>query len=296
MAKVKTQHYVSRSYLARFTSDGDSLFVFDKIQRKVFRSNIINVACETYFYDLPEDGAAQVGIDRQAVEKLLADIDRGFSSAVDGLLKAVAERKKRRIIKPSQKQAMAYFLTMQLLRTREYRNLIAESMEKMGEALLLKTSDYSPDDFKVVADEERVALFQLQFMLSPQTRENFMRALCEHIWFTGTNDTEQPFYTSDTPVLRSFSGIASPGIEIAFPLSPHCVLVLCERTAFSRYQRFDCKSMPLNGDNVTYYNSLQVYQSYRQIYCPSRKFDLAERICSEHPEICTPERVRLQVE
>jgi hypothetical protein len=303
MTQVKRQHYVPRSYLTRFTSNGDSLCVFDKIRQKTFRTNITNVACEKYFYDIPEDSAIQVRIDPQAVEKLLAAIEGGFSFAVESLLKAVS-KKKRRVIKRNQKQAMAYFLTIQLLRTRDHRNLITESLEKMGEALLLKTSDYSPDDFRVVADEEWVTLFQSQFMFSPQARKTFMRALCQHIWFVGVNDAEQPFYTSDNPVVRkghyrdsfrSFSGIASPGIEIAFPLSPRCILVLCGRTAFRHYRRFDCKTMSLNSDNVTYYNSLQVFQSHRQIYCSSEKLDLAERICSEHPEICVPNRNRLQV-
>jgi hypothetical protein len=304
MSRVKTQHYVPRSYLTRFTCDGRSLFVFDKIQGRTFQTGIANVACENYFYDLPEDDVTEIEVDPQAVEKLLAQIEGGFTRAVGALLEAVAKRK-RRVIKRSQKRAMAYFLTIQLLRTRDHRNLIAESLEKMGEALLLKTSDYSPDDFRVVADDEWVALFQSQFMFSPEARQSFMRALCNHIWFIGVNESEQPLYTSDSPVvrrahysdsLRSFSGIASPGIEIAFPLNPRCVLVLCERTAFKHFRRFDCKVMSLNQDNVTYYNSLQVYQSWRQIYCPSDKLDLAESICSEHPEICAPERNRLQVD
>lgn len=303
MTQVKRQHYVPRSYLTRFTSNGDSLYVFDKIQQKTFQANITNIALEKHFYDIPEDKAALISMDPQIVEKLLASIEGEFSLAIEALLKAVSKRKKR-VVKRKQKQAMAYFLTIQLLRTRDHRDLIAESLEKMGEALLLKTPAYSLDDFQVEADEEWVTLFQSQFMFSPHTREIFIGALCQHIWFVGVNDTEQPFYTSDNPVVRrghyhdpcrNFSGLASPGIEIALPLSPRCILVLCERTAFRHYRKLDCKSVSLNSENVSYYNSLQISQSHRQIYCSSEEFDLAKRICNEHPEICVANRDRLQV-
>lgn len=304
MSQTKTQHYVPQSYLSRFTSRNNAVFVFDKIQGKIFETNIINVACENYFYDVPKAMVDEIDFDPQLVEKLLAQTDEKYSRTINSLLKAIAKHKKRRVIKPDQKSAMAYFITLQLLRTRGNRNLIIEHIQKVGDTLLSKTPDYSPDDFEVVVDKEWVSLFQSGFMLSPETREVFMNALLGHIWFIGINDTGQPFYTSDSPVVRrahyrdpfrSYAGLASEGIEIVLPLTPWHNLVLCERTAFKQYKGLDCKTLDLNLDNVKYYNSLQVDQSYRQIYCSSNDFELALKICEERPEICSSDRDRVEI-
>lgn len=44
------------------------------------------------------------------------------------------------------------------------------------------------------------------------------------IWIVGVNQTETPFYTSDTAAIRKgyegVSGFASRGLEITFPITP----------------------------------------------------------------------------
>jgi hypothetical protein len=49
---------------------------------------------------------------------------------------------------------------------------------------------------------------------------------------------------------------------------------------------------PVDLDHVTYHNSIQINQNYRQVYASSSDFELAERTCREHPEVCDPERPR----
>ncbi len=58
--------------------------------------------------------------------------------------------------------------------------------------------------------------------------------------------------------------------------------------------QLDEQIVPLTFDQVTYYNSLQVILSYRTVYCPVGEFLLAAEICSEHPEICSPNPLRVQ--
>jgi hypothetical protein len=91
---------------------------------------------------------------------------------------------------------------------------------------------------------------------------------------------------------RHYTGYASEGIEIRMPLTPKYAVVFYERTYFAELERVDGKVLPLEEENVTYHNSVQINQSYRQIYSPNDDFELAERTCREHPEVCDPERVR----
>jgi hypothetical protein len=303
MSEAKTEHYVPKSYLKRFARDGKSIFTFDKFAQRVFRTSIENVACENYFYDFPKEEAARAGIDPQIVEKELSKIEGGFSNTVDAILKS-AEASQGRMIQDDQKLAMAYFITAQQLRTRETRNLFTEMRQRFGEALLSKMPDVSPDEYQIdeyqiEVNETEVSLSQSGFLFHPEILNLHLSILCDHIWFVGINDTEHPFYTSDNPVVRrghyGEAGLASRGIEIAFPLNPKYVLVLCEKTAFAHYASLDCMGMALNSDNITYYNYLQVAECHRQVFCPLEDFELARQICSEHPQVCSPDRPRIQV-
>jgi uncharacterized protein DUF4238 len=51
MAKVKNQHTVPQSYLRRFAVQRDMIWVFDKVTRRSFLTNVRNVASEAGFYD-----------------------------------------------------------------------------------------------------------------------------------------------------------------------------------------------------------------------------------------------------
>jgi hypothetical protein len=72
MQQTKRQHTVPRCYLARFCKDGQTIKAFDKTTRKSFSTNIMNVAQQRYFYDIPaellEKACPGEAIDPQFVE------------------------------------------------------------------------------------------------------------------------------------------------------------------------------------------------------------------------------------
>ena len=96
-----------------------------------------------------------------------------------------------------------------------------------------------------------------------------------------------------TDPLIGYQGFASEGIEIAYPITSKTILIICERIGFSEYQNKDGKCVFLTSENVTYYNSLQVVQSYRQVYCNEDNFDLVKNICEEHAEVRDLNRNRI---
>jgi hypothetical protein len=124
-------------------------------------------------------------------------------------------------------------------------------------------------------------------------------------WLVGRNTTDQPFYTSDDPVVRDRippdnDGPNVPswvGIEYSFPLSSKFTLVMMDRYMFS-------KTSNTNGANVercTFdmgeveierYNALQVAKSTQYVFCEENKFALADRLCREEPWICDLARSR----
>jgi hypothetical protein len=303
MQKTKKQHYVPQFYLRRFAAENGELFVFDKFTGKVFQSNVKDVAQERYFYDFPEDIAGK-DIDVQWVEKTLASMESKFSAVISQLLAT----KSKKIISRRQKQALSLFVPIQSLRTRDFRNESVELIEKATQAMLEAFSehetDFNPDEYRVKFDEKLAPVWHGEFMLNPATLNPLMAILNNHIWLIGLNQSKKPFYTSDNPIARnahashpikSMRGLGSVGIEIAFPLTPNHILILCEKTAFKQYEKQDGKILPLKEENVTYYNDLQVTDSYRWIYSSINDFGLVQEICKERPHVCSPNREKVEI-
>jgi hypothetical protein len=125
------------------------------------------------------------------------------------------------------------------------------------------------------------------------------------LWVIGINVTPHPFYTSDHPVVRranTFSGpvpmvgIHDKGIEFIFPLSSRHVLLILERSHFASWRKHDTKAIPLTAEQIEGYNQVQVMRSSQRLYCQKDAFDLARKVCGEHPEICDPNRRRVRVD
>jgi hypothetical protein len=296
--EIKKGHYVPQFYLKKFTHDDYRLFVFDKFAKKSFPSNVRDIANEKYFYDLPEDFEDE-NIDPQLIEKALGVFEGDFSEWVDDALRSIKDKKR---IDHKQKTHLSLFMVIQLLRTREARNFQIEMVEKLSKALLdfaiqQERPDISPEDYQIKFDPKMASLLQAKQIFDLERIVSFAGELYKHIWLIGKNKTKQPFYTSDNPVVKYAHkrtlGIASEGIELAFPLTPEWVLILRERSFFREFESLDCRVIPLSDGNVTYYNSLQVIDSYRQLYCSTNNFNLAKEMCDENPEICNLDRVRI---
>ena len=263
MSKVKKQHYVPQFYLKRFTYDGERLFVFDKIAGKQRTANIKDIAQENYFYDIPLNAIPEdidvKNFDVQIVEKALGDIEGKYSQAVNQVLENLRPKtglkrllnllrfRGNKIITKRQKRALAFFITIQYLRTKETRDVTAELRTKLTEAIFNTftenrfpevISDYYPI---VEIEKSETALFHLQSLFDAKIVNSITEVLNNHIWVLGINRTNQSLYTSDHPVVkngsiksrfRSFEGLGSRGIEIAIPLTPNHILLLYERNFF----------------------------------------------------------------
>jgi hypothetical protein len=290
MSKVKREHYVPQSYLRGFTEDGEHLFVFDKSTKTSFGTSVSSIASEKYFYDLSES---------QAIEEALAKLDGVYPYWRDSIIKTVENGKR---ITLEHRAKLAFFIAMQVRRTRWFRNFNI-TIAKQVEEVLVKMSEYFDEKFGVPLKpdaslseylapnkEEMAKLAQIQSMRSFSTMHSLVQILVHHIWIVGVNRTTQPFYTSDNPVviwphkqhpILSYSGLQSEGVEIAFPLNSRYILALLERTFHANLEALDCDSMSINEDGVVYYNGLQIAGSYRWFYCSTDSFGLAEEICSE---------------
>lgn len=324
MASYTKQHFVPQNSLRRFTEDGEHLFVFDKFKQEIRPSNVRDVAEERHFNripvdELPPEVACHI-LDPDGIERALGTIESDYNDLVGRIIHATDPRTHvRRILDAlhltnprwfnrKQKEAMSFFIALQYVRTREFRNFMAEGAEKFAGAVMKFVPPELRDEFAQVSDfgatKNRKKLSHLNFIVDPDVLSDYSDVLYKHIWVIGLNHTTHALYTSDHPVVRlphvrrpfrGNMGIACRGIEIALPLSSKHILFLCERSHFKAYEPLEGRCIELSQPNVECYNSLQVMQSHRQVYCVNDDFDLARDICKKSPCVSSPGRDRISV-
>ena len=319
--RTKKQHYVPQTALRRFSADRERVFVYDKVLNEARISNVRDIAQQRYFYDIPQDAIPadlQETMDRQMIERTLSEIESDFNAVVERVLRKAEPGRLRRlvnlltfrrgkVISRRDKEALCFFVALQYLRTREFRLTIKDGLEQF-EAVIRRMIpedqlDRFFEGFRGV-DEANVRMHHLSVMLDDKFMNELTSMLHNHILVIGRSHSSHKLYTSDNPMVRQphrthpflgNAGIASPGIEIAMPLSSHYILIFMERSHFAFFIKSDRKLVDLVEGNVEYYNSLQVKDCERQIYCEADDFGTAREFCRRWPERCAEERQRIRV-
>jgi hypothetical protein len=313
MAEYKKQHYVPQVYLRRFTTDGERLFVFDKLHedpaRRIRRSKVRDIAHENDFYDIvPEVLKPEFRPDhnRKMIENLLGRFDAELGSGVEQLVAAV---KSGRRLDVNQRALLARAMGIQAVRTRDTRDTIEELyLQGYGAILRDITARNFPGDEdltpRAVMKPGFLPMYHARYLLESGINK-IGKAFMEHTWIIGVNKTKQLLYTSDQPVVRfahiedphlSNEGFAAPGIEVAFPLDSEHLLIMRDRRAPYGDWAYNWSVVELNDDNVEFYNRMQIEQSRRQIYCRDNAFNLASQMCTEDPELTDPTGRKVTVE
>jgi len=289
------EHYVPQSYLANFSDNRGQIWVFDKSTRTPFKTHIKNIACENDFYniavDSPDEPIAPLFVETHlsSVEGTFLEIIREVVSTVD----------KKGVFDTSYKEALALLLWIQQLRTRESRTYQVDVTDKMIEA----TQDWIskaqlpegkevklPDELEI-PDE---TLSQVRMMFNQDFgREAVSVYLNEYIWTIGVNSKNMPLYTSDHPVVKDRRHKDPMIREIAFPLTPTHILVLTHQASLKNPEEFRDQIFPINTKGMNHFNSRQIFQCYRHIYCACKKFSFVRHISNKWPDWCDHDRPRV---
>lgn len=306
--RVNKQHFVPQSYLRLFADNTKQLHIFDKLKEegtRIYRTSPNNIANEVFFYDEPENKTLIEDKGKQIAEKALCELEGKAVDIIREINRDLEEGRKPNL-KTENRLFLAYYIAVQFLRTKEYRDLLIEISEKTFRAVAdeaLRLENIEGIDYEVKYDSIAAGQMQLKAMFGEQAIE-MAAVLSEYIWVFGINTTTDKFYTSDHPVVKephkedpilSYSGWMSEGIEIVLPLSPKHILTIFERSFFQDCEHLDGNFIPCPEESVTFYNSLQVLQSYRQVYCSENQFVFAERVCNDHPTLYTKNKGRITV-
>ena len=238
----KSQHYVPRFYLKKFSQGNNRIHTFSKTDNKKFCANISKVANEKYFYgmpDLPQASKKPEGLElteeqkKQEFEKLLSSLDSKSSKALSQFLQHIKSCKLKTFplgnnhknisldlleIDKNLRYNLSTFFVLQDLRTKEHREFIRQlydgSLTKFAQYITqhdeelkknneeLKKLKINPKDLKYVHTNEAINLLHLKSLLDKKHILGLSNILFNRKWSIGINNTDIPLFTSDHPLIK----------------------------------------------------------------------------------------------
>jgi hypothetical protein len=315
MAIAKVQHYVPQFLLRNFgNGKKDQVWVYDKSSARAFPSNTKNVASESRFYDFEHQGQAI------SLEPWLGQLEGNAQSVIRFILETDSVAK----LADEQKQILAAFLAVQLTRTKTFREEWDAFPRMLREHFQSNGHQVAPGSQaeELIQDIPANDLKEQTARVIYRAPETYAAQFLNKDWVLAATTRKAPFLLSDNPLTRQNMidrpnrgnlGLALPGIEIYFPLSPtralamwcptltetvhRGALALISRTGFAAtgpdpHGVISMSDALLNGAPVLYspanvenFNSLQVIWSERYIFSTANDFQLAEAMLSEHPNL-----------
>jgi hypothetical protein len=284
----RNQHYVPQFILRNFRSrEDDFVWCYDKTNKKVFETNISNIASESYFYDWIK------GNPEHSLESKLSEIESETALIISKILKDSTLS----TINHEEKQKLSHFISIQLLRTKNQLEKLKDFQD------VLKGFLQMPIDTNLPVENLKTT-----FLSMLTEAEDFVPILMDKFWYLLSS--ENTFLISDNPVgfqniynqtqTRGTLGFKSKGIEIYLPLSKNIVLCLFCRDVYdkTKYHASDDSTIndflrqlnsevpvKCNSGNIENINSLQVLSSERFIFSSSNDFWLVEDMLKNNPEL-----------
>jgi hypothetical protein len=314
MTIAKVQHYVPQFLLRNFgRGKKDQLWVFDKTTGRSFFTNAKNVASESRFYDF------EVDAETISLEPILTKVESDAKRVIEKILDADSLG----TLSQEERGQLSVFCSIQMARTRNFREqwlsfprMLREEFARRGDQVAKGSQaeqliqDLSENEVK--ADTGR-------FMLGAP--EMFAEHFLSKHWVLAATDTKHPFQISDNPLTRQNMierpfrgnlGLTVPGIEIYLPLTPTRALAMwCTsltvpilereeelRKAAPGYAEALAEALRTGNplayaeENVTNFNSLQVWQAERYVFSSTEDFALARDMVASSVKLRTGPRMR----
>lgn len=228
MTIAKVQHYVPQFLLRNFGhGKKDQLWAYDKTSDRAFLTNAKNVASESRFYDF------EVAGEPITLEPFLSNLEGQAKAVIDSILDADSLTG----VADEGKAVMAAFLSVQLTRTRTFREewnafprMLREHFSKTGDEVALNSQ--AEQLLRDSTENESKQQTGRIMMEAPQT---YGHHFLSKQWMLAATTRNHPFILSDNPLTRQNLndlsprgnlGLQTPGIEIYLPLSPTRALAM----------------------------------------------------------------------
>lgn len=288
----KQDHFVQQRYLKYFSfgSERTHIFAYDKDKDEVQRPAINRTACERGFYDIDlakyhsEVEKNEYRINKSVLQDLMQltniiksadDLLTNYIEPIFDEIENVIQRHSSRMLMPNpsaiesaeSKARISYYIAYQYIRTRRFREWL---VEKISTKDVVEELGY--EELLGMPKQTRKILHTMT-LLNNELLEHIANTINEGIWIFGTNRTDEPFITSDHPVVVK-QGMSAKTIfadvgGIVYPLTPKLVLVIYPPTSKDIKDLKGNEFYSVKNKGVDYFNGLQKEQAGKYIYSDS---------------------------
>jgi hypothetical protein len=274
----ENQHFVPKFYLKNFAikkKDNYYLNCFCKLDEKIFLTNINNMAHSKNFYGFK-------------------DISEGNTP---NALKKIIQNESLGILSNEEKMSISIFASLLMVRTNHERMMIDQMLNGVMQRIIphLNLSNNASDYIFNWTNEGFTSFIA-------KSVPELASVVYEMKWLLSVNNTDLPFWTSDSPICREnncipeqgFSnlGLRCRGIQVHLPISPILTLHFLDPERFfipSNVSDF------FDEEVVIHYNYLQVYNSVRYIFSANADFSLAKKVIEKLPDLRKGSGISMQV-
>ena len=316
MQKTKKQHYVPQSYLKAWAIPGTyQVHVYDKKTDNERVNSINDIASENCFYDInPNEIFSKEFLAALKVEGLSWDSDElsqglehTFANEVEGdfanILKEIIGKATSAtpwiiencyFISEDKKGMLSAYLAIQYIRIKQVRNRIIDSADCLVQALKdMGASDEVIGKYAISKNDSKN--IQAQMLMDLKSLSDLAISFLSLTWILCINQTKKKLYTSDSPIgthahvdhpIMSMNGLKSKGVEVFFPISPECILVMFDGSYHFQNAHLERRYVLLDNEAyIDYYNSLCAMQSERCVFSSDGDFALLEEMKENNPQI-----------
>ena len=311
MGGHKKQHYVPKSYLKAWSTDGRRIWMFDKHQNISKHVSLSDVAQTKFFNDAFRRSRGKVtdGEAPDLVERQFQAWENQFITMRQVALDIAANRGMGSL---KDRQKMATCAAVQLLRTDKTREaLLNECFFNQGNSRP-RLIDWleQPLREKMLKEPEfarrHISLIQSWLLWNSELVPQIATELYYYLWVIAKNSTQIPFYTSDAPIaalthtpgkspfdprprsrnhrknkLNTLKGLfceqpTKCGLELIFPVTPDCALMMFHPLDFEATLGDKQGKVLVVGEQTVSITNVAISSSaLRQVFSSTHDFSVA---------------------
>jgi Protein of unknown function (DUF4238) len=254
MPQNKKHHYVPKFYLRNFSADGVSIGIYNiSSKRTIASGNLSNQCYRNYFYGK-----------QPTIEHALAGIEGAAAQVISGLLSG----QKPPPPLSSEHIVLSHFIVLQAARTAHAAEVEAEAMDKTFKTVYRNELGHL-HSYRVGFDDPVLMSLRAASRVVPAVYDLKIKLL--------RNETQLPFATSDSPVVRhnqyyegndyfGQTGWAQAGLLVFLPLSPHHLCLFYDGETYKVGNKIDAIVTLNSTQDVQSLNALQWLNALHNIY------------------------------
>ena len=248
-------HYVPQFYLKNF---GDKLFYYDKKSKSVRKTIPKKLACDKNLYG---------NLDKYTVnniEQILSKLESNYSIVLSQIIKD----DKYFELSLKNRKTLCSFVALQNARTPINHENKMYRLQRIFNKVIEKKDI---DDYKIQFDDKKKCILYLQSL--DDSIQMITELMTNMKIIILKNDTKNPLWTSDNPVIIYndmwlSKGIANMGIQIYVPLSSNIAVLICDPRIYQNVN----KVIIMKDNNIRFLNYCQIKNSDTAVYSNMDKF------------------------